>query len=105
VNTAPHTSARAPRERVEWFECLALGVKRRGDTATPSQDHVHHDGTASALWAMGVTDDNTTGPYNMLFFQGMFRAPNNWRSTLAANTRGAASLATRAHARVIRSPR
>src|SRR5260370_15210197 len=30
-------------------------------------------------WAMGVTDDNTTGPYNMLFFQGMFRAPNNWR--------------------------
>ena len=28
---------------------------------------------------MGVTDDNTTGPYNMLFFQGMFRAPNNWR--------------------------
>jgi putative aldouronate transport system substrate-binding protein len=30
-------------------------------------------------WAMGVTDDNTSGPYNMLFFQGMFRAPNNWR--------------------------
>jgi putative aldouronate transport system substrate-binding protein len=34
---------------------------------------------SAGRWAMGVTDDNTSGPYNMLFFQGVFRAPNNWR--------------------------
>jgi putative aldouronate transport system substrate-binding protein len=30
-------------------------------------------------WAIGVTNDNTSGPYSMWIFQGMFRAPNNWR--------------------------
>jgi putative aldouronate transport system substrate-binding protein len=30
-------------------------------------------------WAIGVTNDSTTGPYSMLWFQGIFRAPNNWR--------------------------
>src|SRR5262249_52806033 len=30
-------------------------------------------------WALGVTNDSTTGPYSMLWFQGIFRAPNNWR--------------------------
>jgi putative aldouronate transport system substrate-binding protein len=30
-------------------------------------------------WALGVTNDSTTGPYSMLWFQGVFRAPNNWR--------------------------
>lgn len=30
-------------------------------------------------WALGVTNDTTTGPYSMLWFQGVFRAPNNWR--------------------------
>jgi putative aldouronate transport system substrate-binding protein len=30
-------------------------------------------------WAIGVTNDSTTGPYSMLWFQGVFRAPNNWR--------------------------
>ncbi|HEX8969089.1 MAG TPA: extracellular solute-binding protein, partial [Chloroflexota bacterium] len=30
-------------------------------------------------WAFGVTNDTTTGPYSMLWFQGVFRAPNNWR--------------------------
>jgi putative aldouronate transport system substrate-binding protein len=30
-------------------------------------------------WAIGMTNDNTAGPYAMWFFQGIFRAPNNWR--------------------------
>jgi putative aldouronate transport system substrate-binding protein len=30
-------------------------------------------------WAFGVTNDSTTGPYSMTWFQGVFRAPNNWR--------------------------
>jgi putative aldouronate transport system substrate-binding protein len=30
-------------------------------------------------WALGVTNDSTSGPYSMLWFQGVFRAPNNWR--------------------------
>ena len=30
-------------------------------------------------WAMGVTNDATSGPYSMNWFQGMFRAPNKWR--------------------------
>jgi putative aldouronate transport system substrate-binding protein len=30
-------------------------------------------------WAIGVTNDTTSGPYSMLWFQGVFRAPNNWR--------------------------
>ncbi len=30
-------------------------------------------------WAIGVTNDNTSGPYSMWILQGMFRAPNNWR--------------------------
>ena len=30
-------------------------------------------------WAIGVTNDNTSGPYSMWIFQGMLRAPNNWR--------------------------
>ncbi len=33
----------------------------------------------SNRWAIGVTNDNTSGPYSMWIFQGMFRAPNNWR--------------------------
>ena len=34
---------------------------------------------AQNRWAFGVTNDTTTGPYSMTWFQGMFRAPNNWR--------------------------
>jgi putative aldouronate transport system substrate-binding protein len=30
-------------------------------------------------WAIGMTNDNTAGPYAMWFFQGIFTAPNNWR--------------------------
>ncbi len=30
-------------------------------------------------WALGVTNDTTTGPYSMSWFQGVFNAPNNWR--------------------------
>jgi putative aldouronate transport system substrate-binding protein len=34
---------------------------------------------AQGRWAMGVSNDNTTGPYSMSWFSGIFRAPNNWR--------------------------
>jgi putative aldouronate transport system substrate-binding protein len=34
---------------------------------------------AENRWAFGVTNDTTVGPYSMLWFQGVFRAPNNWR--------------------------
>lgn len=31
------------------------------------------------LWAFGNTNDSTAGPYSMNFFQGIFRAPNQWK--------------------------
>ncbi len=34
---------------------------------------------AAGRWALGVTNDTTTGPYGMYWFQSIFRAPNNWR--------------------------
>jgi putative aldouronate transport system substrate-binding protein len=34
---------------------------------------------AAGRWAIGVTNDTTTGPYSMTWFQGVFGAPNKWR--------------------------
>jgi len=33
----------------------------------------------ASRWAFGVSNDTTVGPYSMTWFQGVFRAPNNWR--------------------------
>ena len=34
---------------------------------------------AAGRWAIGMTNDNTSGPYSMYYFSCIFGAPNNWR--------------------------